>query len=324
MRALVCNGFGTPDQLIIEERTDLTPGAGQVVVSIRAAGLNFPDVLRIAGKYQDRSEPPFIPGSEAAGVISAVGEGVEDYQVGDTVIVMPEVGAFAEMCVADAHMLTPMPSGLDFLQAAGFTITYGTSYHAFRQSTELKAGETVLVLGAAGGVGSTAIELAKSMGANVIAAASTEEKLNHARSLGADECINYTEESLKDSVKALTGGQGVDVVYDPVGGDLAQQALRATAWQGRFLVIGFAGGAIQKFPANIPLLKEASIIGVFWGSWAARNPEAQNRNMAEMGRMIDNGQIEPRAPEAYPLDQFKAAFDSITGRRAKGKVVLTM
>jgi len=324
MRALVCKQHGTPDQLEIEIQDDPVPAAGQVLVDVKAAGINFPDVLVIAGQYQVKTEPPFVPGNEAAGVVAAVGEGVTNCKPGDPVILMPTGGAFAEKCLVDARMVMPLLPGFDFAQGAGFTITYGTSYHAFKQCAALEPGETVLVLGAAGGVGITAVELAKAMGARVIAAASTDEKLAFAKEAGADEFVNYSEASLKETVKALTDGNGVDVVYDPVGGDLAEQALRALAWHGRYLVIGFASGDIPQFPANIALLKEASIVGVWWGTWAMKNPAEQVQNVREMGALIAAGKLTPRVSEQFPLDRYVDAFAAITERRALGKVVLTM
>jgi NADPH2:quinone reductase len=324
MRALVCKEYGPPESLVIEERPDPVPGAGEVLVDVRAAGINFPDVLAIAGTYQVKIPPPFVPGNEAAGIVEAVGAGVTRIKPGDRVIVTPHGGGFAEKCVAPEKLCLPLPAALDFAQGAGFTVTYATSYHAFRQCTELKKGETVLVLGAAGGVGSSAIEIAKALGAHVIAAASSEDKLQFARESGADQTINYSEVSLRDAVKELTGGKGIDVVYDPVGGELAQMALRSLAWHGRYLVIGFACGDIPAFPANLALLKEASIIGVWWGTWAARNPKESLQNMAELAAMIDEGRLTPRVTERYPLEQFTDAFAAITARRAKGKVVLTM
>lgn len=282
MRALVCNEYGPPEKLVIEERPDPVPGAGEVLVGIKAAGINFPDVLTIAGTYQVKIPPPFVPGSEAAGIVEAVGEGVARVKPGDRVIVTPHGGGFAEKCVVAEKLCLPLPNALDFEQGAGFTVTYATSYHAFRQCTELKPGESVLVLGAAGGVGITAVEIAKALGAKVIAAASSEDKLQFARDAGADETINYSQDSLRDAVKELTGGKGVDVVYDPVGGELGQMALRSLAWHGRYLVIGFACGEIPNFPANIALLKEASIIGVWWGTWASRNPQESLQNMVEL------------------------------------------
>ena len=324
MRALVCKKYGSPDELVLEEVPDPQPAAGQVLVSVRAAGINFPDVLVIAGQYQVKTEPPFVPGNEASGVIEAVGDGVTRYSPGDEVMLMPTGGAFAEKCLVDQNLVMPMIPGLGFSRAAGFTITYGTSYHAFKQCARLQKGETVLVLGAAGGVGITAVEIARSMGATVFAAASTDEKLDFAKQAGADHTINYSTEPLNDAVKALTDGNGADVVYDPVGGELAQLALRATAWHGRYLVIGFASGEIPKFPANIALLKEASIMGVWWGTWARKNPAEQISNVREMAGLVSAGKLEPRVTEQYALDDYKEAFGAITGRRALGKVVLTM
>jgi len=324
MRALVCKEYGPPEKLLIEEHPDPVPGAGEVLVDIRAAGINFPDVLVIAGTYQVKIPPPFVPGNEAAGIVEAVGEGVTRVEPGDRVIVTPHGGGFAEKCVAPEKLCLPLPDSLSFEQGAGFTVTYATSYHAFRQSTELKPGETVLVLGAAGGVGSSAVEIAKALGARVIAAASSDDKLQFARESGADETINYSEVSLREALKQLTGGKGVDVVYDPVGGELAQMALRSLAWHGRYLVIGFACGEIPDFPANIALLKEASITGVWWGTWSSHNPGDSLQNMAELAAMVEAGKLNPRVTESYPLERFADAFAAITARRARGKVILTM
>ena len=323
MRALVCREYGPPEKLVIENYPDPVPGECEVLVDIRAAGINFPDVLVIGGNYQVKTPPPFVPGNEAAGVVEAVGESVTRFKAGDRVIITPVGGGFSEKCAVAEEYCLPLPDSMNFEQGAGFTITYATSYHAFRQSTELKPGETVLVLGAAGGVGITAVEIAKVLGAKVIAAASSEEKLQFAREAGADDTINYSETSLRDAVKELTGGQGVDVVYDPVGGELAQMALRSLAWHGRYLVIGFACGEIPSFPANIALLKEASIIGVWWGTWGNHNPGESIRNMMELAAMVDAGKLNPRVTESYPLDHYVDAFAAITERRAKGKVVLT-
>jgi NADPH2:quinone reductase len=322
MRALVCNAYGPPDSLVIEERDDPTPAADEVLVDIAAAGINFPDVLVIAGKYQVKTEPPFVPGNEAAGVVSAVGNKVTRAAVGDRVVITPPGGAFAEKCTVSESLLMPLPAGLDFEQGAGFTITYGTSYHALKQNANLAPGESVLVLGAAGGVGVTAVEIAKAMGAQVIAAASSDEKLAFAVEAGADQTINYGTTSLRDTVREITGGKGVDVVYDPVGGDLAQQALRSLAWHGRYLVIGFACGEIPNFPANIVLLKEASIVGVWWGTWAEKNPPLQAQNMRELADLVSAGTLKPRVTESYAFDDFRAAFAAITERRARGKVIL--
>jgi NADPH2:quinone reductase len=323
MKALVCKQYGPPETLVIEDLPDPVPGDGEVLVKVRAAGINFPDVLLIAGTYQVKLPPPFIPGNEAAGVVEAVGAGVARCKAGDRVIITPPAGGFAEKCVVPEKLCLPLPDELNFAQGAGFTITYATSYHAFRQCTELRKGETLLVLGAAGGVGITAVELGKALGARVIAAASSEDKLQFAREAGADETINYAQVSLREAVRELTAGNGVDVVYDPVGGELAQLALRSLAWQGRYLVIGFASGEIPAFPVNIALLKEASITGVWWGTWAGRNPDEALKNMVELAAMVRQGKLAPRVTERYPLEQYAGAFAAITQRRAKGKVVLT-
>jgi NADPH2:quinone reductase len=324
MRALVCKEYGPPETLVIEKYDDPSPAEGQILVDVAAAGINFPDVLAIAGKYQVKTPTPFVPGNEAAGVVSALGNGVTHFSVGDRVIINTMGGAFAEKCVADARMSMPLPGDLSFEQGAGFSVTYGTSYHALKQSANLQPGETVLVLGAAGGVGITAVEIAKAMGARVIAAASSDEKLAFAESAGADMTVNYSKLPLKETVKELTDGKGADVVYDPVGGELADQAFRATAWHGRYLVIGFACGDIPKFPANIALLKEASIVGVWWGTWASKNPKLQMQNVMEMAQLIAAGTLNPRVTESYALENFVDAFKAITERRALGKVILTM
>lgn len=324
MRALVCKELGPADKLVIEEMPDPVAAPDEVLVRVHAAGINYFDTLLIQGLYQVKIEPPFIPGNEAAGVVVAVGDDVKSHKPGDRVMIIPEGAAFAELCAVPVDRVIPLHPGLDFEQAAGFTITYGTSYHAFKQSARLKAGETVLVLGAAGGVGITAVECAKAMGARVIAAASSDKKLEFAVSAGADETINYSRESLKERCKNLTKGQGVDVVYDPVGGELAQSALRALAWHGRYLVIGFACGDIPSFPANLPLLKEASIIGVWWGTWLVKHPAESAQNMQELSAMIAEGVLEPRVTESWPLENYANAFNSLTNRTARGKVILTM
>lgn len=325
MRALVCKKLGAPNEVLdVVETDDPSPSDGEVLVEIHAAGINFPDMLEIAGHYQVKSDPPFVPGNEGAGKILAVGSKVRNVSVGDSVIVFRQGGMFAEKCVVDARQVFPMPQSLSFEQAAGFTITYSTSYHALKQSARLQAGETMLVLGAAGGVGITAVEIGKAMGARVIAAASTDEKLAFAKNAGADETINYVADDLKDAVRALTDGRGADVVYDPVGGDLAETALRATAWHGRFLVIGFASGKIPGLPANLALLKEASIVGVFWGAWAARNPAEQQQNVLEMAQLIEAGALEPRVTASYPLEDYAEAFANIAGRKVMGKSVFRM
>lgn len=323
MRALVCKEFGPTENLALEEVATPAPGKGEILMEIKATGVNFPDVLTVQGKYQFKPELPFIPGAELAGIVSAVGEGVTSRKVGDKVIATTQVGAFAEQCVVSEHTTFEMGNTMSFVQAAGFAITYGTSYYALKQQANIQPGETLLVLGAAGGVGIATIQIAKAMGATVIAAASSEEKLDFACEAGADLRINYSTENLKDKVKELTGGKGVDVVYDPVGGDFSEQAFRAIAWDGRFLVIGFASGPIPAMPLNLALLKGASLVGVFWGSWAARAPMESRKNFDELIEMIDSGKFSPLVTEVYSLDDYKAAFASISERRAKGKVILS-
>jgi NADPH2:quinone reductase len=323
MKALVCNEFGPAENLSLEERPAPSPGKGEILVDIKAAGVNFPDILTVQGKYQFKPELPFVPGAEVAGIVTAVGEGVTSHKVGDKVISTLQIGGFSEQCVASEHGSFGMGETMSFEQAAGFAITYGTSYYALKQQAKIQPGETLLVLGAAGGVGIATIQIAKAMGAKVIAAASSEEKLDFACEAGADLRINYSEENLKDKVKELTGGKGADVIYDPVGGDFSEQAFRAIAWDGRFLVIGFASGPIPAIPLNLMLLKGASLVGVFWGAWAARFPMESRQNFDELIEMIDGGQFSPLVTEVYSLDDYKAAFASISERRAKGKVILS-
>ena len=324
MKALVCNELGPTDNLTLEERPTPVPGKGEILVDVKAAGVNFPDVLTVQGKYQFKPELPFVPGVEVAGIVAGVGEGVTSRKVGDRVISTLPIGGFSEQCIGSEHGSFSMGETMSFEQAAGFAITYGTSYYALKQQAKIRPGETLLVLGAAGGVGIATIQIAKAMGATVIAAASTEDKLDFACEAGADLRINYSEENLKEQVKALTGGKGVDVIYDPVGGDFSEQAFRAIAWDGRFLVIGFASGPIPAIPLNLMLLKGASLVGVFWGAWAARFPLESQNNFDELIKMIDSRQFSPLVTEVYPLDQYKAAFASISERRAKGKVILSM
>ena len=324
MRALVCRAYGSPDDLVIEDVDDPVAGPGEILVDIKAAGLNFPDVLVVGGQYQVRTPLPFIPGHEAAGVVAELGEGASRFEVGDKVIVTPATGAFAERCAVPEGLAMPIPDGLDFGQAAGFTITYSTSYHALRQHARLREDETVLVLGAAGGTGITAVEISKALGARVIAAASTREKLDFAESAGADATVNYGETSIKDAVREITDGKGADVIYDPVGGEIGEQALQSIARGGRYLVIGFASGAIPNFPANRLLLREASAMGVWWGPWATRNPDLQGQNLQSMAEMIAEGLLRPRVTASYSLDEYIEAFRAITARRVRGKAVFHM
>ena len=274
MKAVLCKFHGLPESLVVEDIESPVPGDGEVLVHVRAAGVNFPDALIIQNKYQIKPPLPFTPGGELAGVVAAVGAGVSQFAVGQSVIALTLFGAFAEQVVVSQDKLIPMPEGMPYEIAGSFLMTYGTCYHALHDRARLKAGETVLVLGAAGGIGIAAIELAKAAGARVIAAASSDDKLAVCRDQGADETINYQTEDLRERIKGLTGGRGVDVVVDPVGGRFSQAALRSTAWRGRFLVVGFADGEIPKIPLNLVLLKGCAIVGVFWGDFIRREPDA--------------------------------------------------
>lgn len=323
MRALLCRQLGSYENLEIGTLPDPVPGPDQVLVDVKAAGLNFPDLLVVEGKYQIRPDLPFVPGSECAGMVSAVGEGVRHVKVGDAVVATAVSGAFAEKLAVPEASVHPVPEGLGFASAAGISITYATSYHALQQRAGLRPGETLLVLGAAGGVGMAAVEIGKVLGARVIAAASSPEKLAAATAAGADLAIDYTTDPLKDRVKELTGGQGADVVYDPVGGDLTEQALRATAWDGRLLVIGFASGEIPKIPLNLALLKSTRIVGVYWGAWTQRDPAAAAENFRELTRMFEDGRLKPRIT-TFPLAAFRDAYALLAQRRVMGKAVLTI
>jgi NADPH2:quinone reductase len=325
MKALVCKELGLADKLeLVDDWADPELGEHDVLIEVKAAGLNFPDVLIIQGKYQIQPELPFIPGAECSGVVTAVGANVTRYKVGDRVLSMGASGAFCEKIAANEYAVFPMPQSLSFEQAAGISITYFTSYYALKQRANIQPGETLLVLGAAGGVGTTAIELGKLMGARVIAAASSQEKLALCKQLGADEVINYNEVSLKDAVKELTGGKGVDVVYDPVGGDYAEPAIRSMAWNGRYLVIGFASGPIPKIPLNLALLKGCSLVGVFWGRFSGEEPEQNIKNIEELWELFDGGKISPVVTDSFPFAQYEEAFNCLIERRARGKVIMTL
>mgnify|MGYP001811649786 CR=1 FL=1 len=324
MRALVCKEFGAFEHLAIEEWDDPVPGDNEILFDVRAAGINFADILSVAGQYQVQAELPFVPGNEAAGIVTTIGSKVTRFKPGDRIIGALRGGAFAEKSVIEEHLAIPLPESLGFEAGAAYSVAYGTSYHALKQGAALQAGETVLVLGAAGGVGYAAVDIAKAMGATVIAAASSQEKLDFAGEAGADHFIDYSRESLKHAVKELTGGRGADVVYDPVGGDLAEQALRATAWHGRFLVIGFASGEIPRLPANLLLLKEASAIGIWYGTWAEKHGDEVMQNVQEMAGLIATGELQPRYSQAFALEDFADAFRVLTERRVLAKVVLTM
>jgi len=298
------------------------PQAGQVLVEIKAASLNFPDLLIVQNKYQLKPPLPFVPGAEYAGVVQAVGDGVTQLQAGQHVACLSGTGGFATHTLAPAALCLPLPDGFPFVDAAAFIMTYATSYHALMDRGQLKAGETVLVLGAAGGVGTAAIQIAKAAGARVIAAASSDEKCALCRNLGADATINYSTENLREAIKALTDGKGPDVVYDPVGGDLAEPALRAIAWRGRYLVVGFAAGPIPALPLNLPLLKGASIVGVFWGEFARREPKANAAMMATLAQWYAQGKIKPVIDRTLPMAELKAAYARMGDRAVLGKLVL--
>jgi NADPH:quinone reductase len=322
MQAVLCRAFGAPDSLTLEEVADPQPAAGQVLIDVHAAGLNFPDVLQIAGKYQFQPPFPFTPGAEVSGVVAAVGPGVTGIKHGDRVMGMTGIGGMAELAVAAADSVNPVPDGMDFATAAGFELAYGTSYHALKQRGQLCAGETLLVLGASGGVGLAAVEIGKAFGARVIAAAGSDEKLQVAKSHGADVLLNYSQVNLKDQMKELTAGKGADVIFDPVGGDLFDQSTRSINWNGRLLIVGFASGTIPKFPVNLALLKGCQIVGVFWGDFKRREPEAYQQNCRELVDLFQQGKIKPLVSREFPLAQYAAALNLFLERQVVGKIVL--
>jgi NADPH2:quinone reductase len=322
MKAVLCKEYGPPESLVLEDVEPLKPGTGQVVISVKACGVNFPDTLIIQGKYQFKPPMPFAPGGEVAGVVKEVGEGVDTVKVGDRVIAFIGWGGFAEEVLTDATRLIPMPGSMDFTDAAAFVMTYGTSHYALKDRAQLKPGETLLVLGAAGGVGLAAVEIGNVMGARVIAAASTDEKLAVCKQHGANEVINYATGDLRVRVKELTGGEGVDVVYDPVGGNYSEAALRSIAWGGRHLVIGFTAGEIPRIPLNLPLLKSCSIVGVFWGSFMEREARHYQENIQELLSWFTQGKLKPHISATYPLEQAAQALNDVMSRKVKGKVVL--
>jgi NADPH:quinone reductase len=322
MKAVLCKSWGLPETLVVEDLPDVVPGPGQIAIDVQAAGVNFPDVLIIQNKYQFKPELPFTPGSELAGVVSAVGEGVTRFKAGDKVLAFVSTGAFSQQVTVAAQAAMPMPPGLDFDTAAAITLTYGTSHHAVVDRAALKAGETMLVLGAAGGVGLAAIEIGKALGARVIAAASTDEKLEVCKAHGADATINYTTQDLREAIKAATDGKGPDVIYDPVGGVYAEPAFRSIAWRGRYLVIGFANGEIPKLPLNLPLLKGASLVGVFWGEFAKREPKANAAAMQQLMGWMAEGKVKPHISGRYALSETPLALNDMAARKVTGKVVI--
>lgn len=322
MRAVVLRSYGPPSQLGIEEIPPPQLQVGQARLRVHAVGFGFPDALMVAGKYQVKPEVPFTPGSEVAGVVTEVAADVANVKPGARVLAMAGLGGLAEECVTAAASLVPLPPSMSMAAAAGFLVNYGTTYHALVQRANLQAGETLLVLGAAGGVGLAAIEIGKALGARVLAAASSDEKLALAKQHGADAVFNYTSEIIKAKVMEFTGDRGIDVVYDPVGGDYAEQCVRSMAWNGRYLVVGFAAGRIPAIPLNLALLKGCSLIGVFWGAHTRREPEVHAANLQALFRLFNEGKIRPHVTEMHGLDRFTEALDVLNGRRSTGKVVI--
>ena len=323
MKAVLCKEYGPPETLVVEEVESPPLAPGQVRIAVHACGVNFPDTLIIQNKYQFKPELPFSPGGEVAGEIIEVGADAEGVAVGDRVIAMVLCGGYAEELCTEATSVMPIPNGMEYTTAAGFTMTYGTSLYALKQRGHIQPGETLLVLGAAGGVGLAAVELGKVLGARVIAAASSEDKLALCREYGADETINYVEENLKERTKELTGGKGADVIYDAVGGDAFDQAIRCINWEGRLLIVGFASGRIPELPVNLALLKGCQIVGVFWGAFTMREPQENAANLAELGRWFEEGKLKPHVCATYPLERSAEALQQILDRKAKGKIVLT-
>jgi NADPH:quinone reductase len=322
MRAVRCTKLDGPKSLRVEDIAEPTPGPGEVLLEVKAAGVNFPDVLLSYGKYQFKPEPPFIPGGEAAGIVRAVGEGVRSVAPGDRVAAWLIHGAFAERIVVPELGTVKIPAGISDEIAAATLLTYATSYYALVDRAGLRPSETLLVLGAAGGVGTAAVEIGKKLGARVIAAASTDDKVAFAKEHGADEGIVYSREDLKDRTRALTGGNGADVIYDPVGGAYSEQALRAIAWEGRHLVVGFAAGDIPKIPLNLTLLKGCQIVGVFWGSFAMRSPEKNRANARTIFEWVASGDLHPHVDAALPFDRAGEALERMERRQVRGKLVL--
>jgi NADPH2:quinone reductase len=322
VKAVLCKQYGPPESLVVEDVPSPVAGPGEVVVTMKAASLNFPDVLIIQNKYQFKPSLPFSPGSEVAGVVKAVGDGVTGFQPGDRVMAVTGHGAFAEEVKTEARRLLPIPEGMDDATAAAFTLTYGTSDHALVDRGQLEAGETLLVLGAAGGVGLAAIEIGKAIGARVVACASSDDKLAVCRQHGADETINYAAEDLRERIKQVTGGAGVDVVYDAVGGPYTEPALRSMAWRGRLLVVGFAAGDIPKIPLNLTLLKGCAIVGVFWGDFARREPAAFVGRMRQLAMWYQQKRLRPHVSDTLPLERAAEALARMASRQVKGKLVL--
>ena len=324
MKAVVCEKYGPPDSLVVKDLPSPRAGKGEVVVSMKAASINFPDVLIIENKYQFKPPLPFSPGSELAGVVKEVGEGVSEWKPGDRILAFTTYGAFAEDVKVDATRLARLPAKMSFEEGAAFVLTYGTSDHALRDRAALASGETLLVLGASGGVGLAAIQIGKALGARVIACASSEDKLAVCREHGADATINYASEDLRERIKVLTEGRGPDVVYDPVGGPYTELAFRSIAWRGRLLVVGFAAGEIPKLPLNLALLKGASVVGVFWGDFGKREPKEFAQSLRQIAAWYEQGKVKPHVSQTFPLARAAEALKLMAARKVKGKVVLTV
>ena len=322
MHAWLCENPTGVEALTWSELPTPAPKTGEVLVAIKAASLNFPDLLMVQNKYQTKPPLPFVPGAEYAGVIEALGNGVTHLKVGQAVACLSGTGGFGTHTLAPAALCMPLPPGFALVDAAAFIMTYATGHHALVDRGQLKAGETVLVLGAAGGVGTAAIQIAKAMGAKVIAAASSDDKCALCASIGADATINYSTQDLRATLKTLTDGKGPDVIYDPVGGDLAEPALRSIARRGRYLVIGFAAGPIPALPWNLPLLKGASIVGVYWGDFAKHEPKANAAMMRELVQWYGQGKIKPVIDSTRPMSELKAALQYMGSRSVKGKLVM--
>jgi NADPH2:quinone reductase len=322
MKALICREYGPIERLKVEDVPSPRPGPNDVVVEVKASSLNFPDALLVQGLYQVKPPLPFSPGMELAGIVKEVGPAVRGAKTGDRVVASPGRGGFAQECLVPADRLSPLPSGMDFETGSAFVLTYCTSLHGLRDCGHLEPGETLVVLGAAGGTGTSAIEIGKAMGAKVIAAASSEEKLAFCKELGADQTIDYEKSDLRQRILDLTGGKGADVVYDPVGGAHTEAALRATAWRGRLLVIGFASGTIPAVKLNLALLKERSLVGVYFGDWTQHDPQGHRRNLEQLGAWFAQGKIKPAVTERVSLDEAPAAMARLLQRKIKGKVVV--
>ncbi|NOY48255.1 MAG: NADPH:quinone oxidoreductase family protein [Chlorobi bacterium] len=322
MKAVLCTSFGSIDNLIIENIPDLIPANDEVIINVKACGLNFPDTLIVQGKYQFKSDFPFSPGGEVSGIVMAIGDNVTNVKVGDKVMYGSVFGGFAEQVKAKAKDVFKMPPTMDFTTAASSMLTYGTSYHALVNRANLQSGETLLVLGAAGGVGTAAIQIAKALGAIVIAAASTDEKLEFCKDNGADYTVNYTTEDIKSKIKEITNGKGVNVIYDPVGDKFSEPALRSIAWKGRYLVVGFAAGDIPKIPLNLVLLKGCQIMGVFWGAFFKNEPQQNAENFTAIVKWFAQGKLKSRIHKEFPLERVVEAMHAMINKEVKGKIIL--